>query len=90
MSAVLYVVVFCVIVVSRISYPYELEWMEGGSVDHVKRILSGLQLYVEPDLQFVPFIYTPVYFYVSALFSKLLGIGFFPLRMVSFLSSLGW
>lgn len=89
MSAVLYVVVFCVIVVSRISYPYELEWMEGGSVDHVKRILSGLQLYVEPDLQFVPFIYTPVYFYVSALFSKLLGIGFFPLRMVSFLSSLG-
>jgi len=89
MSAVLYIVVFCVIVACRISYPYELEWMEGSSVDHVLRILSGLQLYVEPDLQFVPFIYTPLYFYVSALFSKLLGIGFFPLRMVSFLSSLG-
>lgn len=89
MSAVLYIFIFCVIAVSRISYPYELEWMEGSSVDHVRRILSGLQLYVEPDLQFVPFIYTPLYFYVSALFSKLLGIGFFPLRMVSFLSSFG-
>lgn len=73
----------------RIPYPFELEWMEGGAVEHVSRILFGLKLYVKPSLEFTPFIYNPLYFYVAALVSKVVSVGFFPLRLVSFISSLG-
>jgi len=87
--ALLYFIIYCILVFYRIQYPFELEWMEGGSVDHVRRILSGQKLYVSPSLEFVPFGYTPLYFYISAVISKLLGIGFSPLRLLSFISSLG-
>ncbi|QQR80917.1 MAG: glycosyltransferase family 39 protein [Deltaproteobacteria bacterium] len=84
-----YLAAYFYIALSRITYPFEIEWMEGGSVDHVRRILLGQPLYVEPSLDFVPYIYTPFYYYVSAFFSKLFGLGFFSLRLVSLLSSLG-
>lgn len=87
--AVTYPLVYLIVAGNRISYPFELEWMEGGHVDHVRRVLSGQQLYVEPSLEFVPYIYTPLYFYISAIFAKLLGAGFFPLRLVSSLASVG-
>lgn len=88
-GAILFILLYIFIAINRITYPYQLEWMEGGSVDHVRRILSGNQLYIEPSLQFTPYIYTPLYFYISSLVSRLFGIGFFPLRLVSFLSSIG-
>src|SRR5439155_22063906 len=67
----------------RMSYPFEVEWMEGGSVDHVRRILDGKKLYVAPSLDFVPYTYTPLYFYAAAAVAKVTGIGFFPLRFLS-------
>lgn len=87
--AALYVAVYLILAFFRIQYPFELEWMEGGSVHQVIRILSGQKLYVSPSLEFVPFIYTPLYFYISAFISKIIGDGFMPLRLVSFISSLG-
>lgn len=72
----------------RIRYPFELEWMEGGSLDHVRRVLEGKPLYAEPSLSFTPFLYPPLYYLVSAGFAKLLGLGFGALRSVSLLSSL--
>lgn len=86
--AVLYVIIYLVICFFRIKYPFELMWQEGASVDHVKWILDGYKYYIRPSLEFVPSIYTPLYFYVSAVVSKLIGLGFTPLRLVSFLSSL--
>ncbi len=86
---ILFVLVYLILVYLRINYPFELEWMEGCSADHVIRILCGQKLYVAPSLEFVPFIYTPVYFYVSAALSKISGTGFLSLRLVSFFSSLG-
>jgi 4-amino-4-deoxy-L-arabinose transferase-like glycosyltransferase len=88
-GAILFIVVYLILAFLRMGYPFELEWIEGGSVDHVIRILSGQKLYVPPSLEFVPFIYTPLYFYLSAVLSKIVGIGFLPLRLLSFISSLG-
>ena len=85
---VYYIVVYIIVVFFRIQYPFELEWMEGGSVEHVLRILSGKKIYVSPSLEFVPYLYPPLYYYVSALLSKMIGVGFFPLRVISFTSSL--
>ncbi len=88
-GAGLYVVSYIVLALIRVNYPFELESMEGGSVDHCRRLLAGQNLYAAPTIEFVPFIYTPLYFYVSALVMKVVGVGFLAPRLVSFISSLG-
>jgi hypothetical protein len=44
---------------------------------------------VPPSLDFVPSIYTPLYFYVCAGVARLIGLGLVPLRLVSIVSSVG-
>jgi 4-amino-4-deoxy-L-arabinose transferase-like glycosyltransferase len=80
---------FLYVTFSRLGYPFALEWLEGTSLVHVQRILSGKLLYVQPTLSFIPLSYPPVYYYVSAWFARLMGDGFLPLRLVSLLSTLG-
>ena len=87
-AALAYIGLNIVVVALRITYPFELEWMEGAIVDHVIRVLEGHPLYVEPSLEFIPFIYPPLYYYIAALFSKIVGVGFFAPRLVSYLSAL--
>lgn len=84
----LYVVLYLVIAALRIRYPFELEWIEGGMVEHVKRILAGQTVYVPPTVDFVPFIYPPLYYYVGAGLSLAMGVGLLPLRLISLASSL--
>ncbi|HUR33861.1 MAG TPA: glycosyltransferase family 39 protein [Vicinamibacterales bacterium] len=72
----------------RVQYPFDLEWMEGGSVDHVARVLRLEPLYIPPQVAFIPFEYPPLYFYVSAVVAKVIGLGYLPLRLVSLVSSL--
>ena len=84
-----FLLMYVVVAVLRIRSPFELEWIEGGVVDDVRHILAGHQLYVRPSIKFMPYIYTPLYYYVAAGAAKVFGIGFFPLRLVSFVASLG-
>jgi 4-amino-4-deoxy-L-arabinose transferase-like glycosyltransferase len=77
------------IVISRINYRYDLEWMEGASLIEVYRIFFGQNLYVQPSLNYIPSIYPPLYFYLSAALAKIIGIGFLPLRIISITSSIG-
>jgi len=81
--------VYVVIALRRLHYPFDLEWMEGGSIDHVRRLLAGEKIYVPPSLAFIPYLYPPFYYYVSALAVLVFGVGLFPLRLVSFTASLG-
>ena len=39
-----YVLTFLFVALARIGYPFELEWMEGGMVDHLRRAPSGLPI----------------------------------------------
>lgn len=87
--AVAFIAVYVGLAVLRIRYPFALEWIEGGMLDEVRWILAGHAPYVAPSVDYVPFIYNPLYFWVSAVFAKALGLSFFALRLVSFLSSLG-
>src|SRR2546428_9029594 len=88
-ASALYVFTYLFIALARVGYPFELEWVEGGMVDHVRRILSGAAIYAKPSLDFVSFLYPPLYYMVAAAFAKILGPGFLPLRLLSLLSSLG-
>ena len=73
----------------RIGYPFELEWMEGGMVDHVARLVAAQPIYTPPTLTFVPYACTPLYFLLSAAVTKILGLGFLSLRTVSAAASIG-
>jgi hypothetical protein len=82
------IALFFQVAARRIVYPFELEWMEGGSVDHVRRILAGHKLYGAPTLEFIPYVYNPLYFYAAAGVAKVTGsAGFVPLRLLSTLAT---
>jgi hypothetical protein len=86
--AVAYLVIYLWMAYYRLRYPFDLEWIEGGMINQVQRLLHGQSMYVAPSINFVPFLYPPVYFYFSAAAALLFGGGPFPLRLVSFLASL--
>jgi hypothetical protein len=88
-GGLLFLVTYVAIALLRITHPFELEWLEGGTLEHVRRVLAGDPLYVAPSMEFVPLLYPPLYYYVGAGAAQLLGDGFVPLRLVSFLASLG-
>jgi len=87
--ALAYILLFLFVAVQRIGYPYELEWMEGGMVDHIRRLQSGERLYTAPSIDFVPFIYPPVFFYAGSALTTVIGVDFLPLRLIALLSTLG-
>jgi 4-amino-4-deoxy-L-arabinose transferase-like glycosyltransferase len=87
-GGLLFLCAYLFVVTSRIQYPFELEKMEGGIVDHVSRILTGNKLYIVPSLEFVPYAYTPLYVYLSAWVAQFIGIGFVAPRLVSVIASL--
>jgi hypothetical protein len=67
----------------RASFPLDLEWMEGGVLLHAQRIAQGKGIYVEPSLDFIPFLYTPLYPALLALLSFVLPLGYLLGRLVS-------
>ncbi|MHB8670619.1 MAG: glycosyltransferase family 39 protein [Acidimicrobiales bacterium] len=83
------IVAVVVVMFARLRYPFELEWMEGGSVEHVHRLLQGRPLYVAPSIDFVNYTYPPLFWWTAALVARVIGVGFVSLRLVSVAASLG-
>jgi Dolichyl-phosphate-mannose-protein mannosyltransferase len=88
-AAAVPVAVYLYVALRRLGYPFELEWLEGGEVEIVSRVVHGQGIYVAPTLHYVPYPYPPLFIWVSAAFAKVLGVGFLAPRLVSFLASLG-
>ncbi len=36
-----FVLITLIVMLFRINYPYQLEWMEGGEIEHIIRLLEG-------------------------------------------------
>ena len=72
---------------SRVGYPYDLEWMEGGMLLHARRVLDGLPIYVRPSPEFIPYIYPPLYSWVVAALGAVFGLGYPVARAVSFVGT---
>ncbi|RLB63041.1 MAG: hypothetical protein DRI90_07745, partial [Deltaproteobacteria bacterium] len=67
----------------RISYPMDLEWMEGGQLYHAYRLLHGLPLYGPGVDGFIPFSYPPVHALMVAGAGALFGLDYLVGRIVS-------
>jgi len=84
LAVLLYVLLAC----TRAGHPFELEWQEGGVLDHVRRVLDGRPIYVEPSIEFIPFPYPPLYYWAGAALARVAGAEFLALRALSFAASL--
>lgn len=83
-----FIIVVLTLSIMRLMYPYEIEWMEGAMLDHVVRILADKPIYSAPTIDFIPWLYPPLYYYAVAIVAKIVGLGFFAGRIVSFISTL--
>lgn len=88
-SALLFPALFLTVALLRLTFPFDLEGMEGELVRHVARLRAGQSIYVAPSLDFIPFIYAPLYYYVAAAASLVSGVTLTTLRTVSLLATLG-
>jgi len=70
----------------RAGFPLDLEWMEGGMLVHAQRLAAGQGIYVKPTLDFVPYLYTPLYPALLALLSLVFPLGYLLGRVVSLLA----
>ena len=72
----------------RMTYPYDLEWMEGGMLAHAWRLARGLPLYGEPSPDWVPYIYPPGYSAILAALGGPDGLSYGLGRFVSIAGTL--
>jgi hypothetical protein len=67
---------------SRVDYPYDLEWMEGGQLYHAQRLLNGASLYRDCTDGFLPFPYPPVHALTVAAAGATFGMNYLVARLV--------
>ncbi len=63
--------------------------MEGGVLNHAARIGDGTGIYVAPSLDFIPFLYTPLYPGLLATLEPVFGLSYQTGRAISILAILG-
>jgi len=68
---------------ARLTYPADLEWMEGGQLYHAHRLLHGDPVYGGPDQGFVPFGYGPVHAGALAAVGRVTGLDYWSGRLLS-------
>ncbi|MEO5834133.1 MAG: glycosyltransferase family 39 protein [Nakamurella sp.] len=82
------VLAYLVVAVLRIGYPYELSHFEGSMVEVTARVATGQPLYARPTLEFTPWPYPPLYFWLTGAVASVTGVSLLPLRLVSLVASL--
>ena len=66
-----YVGVVIYVALSRLHYPFFLDWVEGDSLIQIHRLLTGEPLYDKPSYTYVALVYPPLYFYLSATVARI-------------------
>jgi 4-amino-4-deoxy-L-arabinose transferase-like glycosyltransferase len=79
---------FLFIALSRWRFPFTVEWTEANMYLHVLQVLEGKTIYPQPSFAFVPTLYTPLYYYIAALFTAVTDTIMASMRLVSVLATL--
>ncbi|MDR3736653.1 MAG: hypothetical protein P4L10_14110 [Acidobacteriaceae bacterium] len=82
-------IAFVRVALLRLHFAYEYDWIEDGMVASVRHIAAGLPLYGAPSVHFTPYLYTPLYLYLSAALGKVIGVSYVTLRVASIAATLG-
>lgn len=69
----LHFLLFLWVAAARVSYPFDVEWMEGGQLSHAVRLLQGKPIYARPTADFTAFFYTPLYPGLVASLARVFG-----------------
>lgn len=86
--ASVFIVLFLFLSAKRMAYSGEIEWMEGSIIEHAERVYDGSQLYTAPSIEFVNWLYQPLYYYATAAVMEFTGVSYLAGRLVSFLSAI--
>jgi len=81
--ALSHVLLLAFIIAHRITFPLDLEWMEGGMLCHALQVVRGRPIYGPPSADFISFLYTPFYPVVVGLIGKVIGLSYLLGRVVS-------
>jgi len=73
---------------ARATFPYDLEWMEGGMLAHAWRLTHGLPLYTTPGPDWIPYLYPPGYAALLAAASTVFGLDYSTGRALALLGTL--
>jgi hypothetical protein len=71
---------------SRLTYPMDLEWIEGGTLYVAYRFMRGQPVYTALDQGFLPFPYPPLYTVIVGSVGRLVGLDYWTGRAISALS----
>ena len=74
---------------ARVFYPYALDLIEEDMVMQAWRVAQGLPVFVPPNAEFVPQVYMPLFTWLGGQLMRLTAFAFWPLRLISFLSTVG-
>lgn len=68
---------------SRMTYPMDAEWMEGGALYHAHRWLEGQSVFGPPAQGFIPYGYAPLHYVLLAGAGLVFGLDYGPSRAIS-------
>ena len=68
----------------RITYPYDLDFIEDNMLMQAVQVSLGKPVYVPPNANFVPQVYMPLYTVLSGWIFKLIAPSYLPMRLLSF------
>ena len=84
-----WMIVACLwVMLGRFNYPHDLEWMTGAELDHIERFQKGLPIYAPPTSDWIPFLYPPLYYILSALLAGVTHDLRASARLISLMSTL--
>jgi hypothetical protein len=89
LPALYQLLLLCSAIGGRVGYPYDLEWMEGGMLHHALRFQTGAGIYHEPSIDFIPYLYTPLYPALLAMLGEIFGLTYTLGRVISVLALIG-
>jgi hypothetical protein len=87
-GGVIAILAFLYVALTRMTYPYELEWLESGILEHANRLADGHGLYGAPGAEFTQLPYAPLTFVLGAAITVVTGAHFWVLRLISIVSIL--
>ncbi|MBC6937438.1 MAG: hypothetical protein DWB42_16610 [Chloroflexi bacterium] len=87
--AILCIAVIAFFFINHVSFPLNLELMEGNILQHFERAAAGLAVYPEPSPEYVPLAYNPLYYYLAVPFGWVFGVTLPTLRLVAILGMIG-